>query len=539
MTATLADLQAIERLIEGLSPEKRKALANMPAIKARIGKWQPNPGPQSDAYHSKADCLLYGGQPGGGKTALILGLAFNEHQRSLIMRREYGGLDRIIEDALKIHGSRDGFNGSPPPRLRTKDGRLLYFRAAHRVGDEQGTMGQGRDGLFIDEATQFAESQVRFLMGWVRTEDPNQRCRTVLATNPPLQAEGLWVIQMFAPWLDERYPNPALPGELRWVISDAEGKDLWVDGPDDAREVNGKIIKPTSRTYIPASTSDNPYYIDSDYERQLDAMPEPFRSLLMGGFKTQFRDAEDQLIPTAWIKAAQARWKPDGWKEYEMTAMALDPAGGGGDAAVLAWRHSGWYAPLVSIKAEPAKAGENQNASAERALKRASEMAAGVVIHRRANAPVVVDMGGGYGGDVSSRLKENGIEFQAFNGAGKSTGTASGGIRFCNARSEAWWKFRDELNPEREGGSVIALPDDPELLADLTAPKFEVKTSGILIESKDEIKKRLGRSPDKGDAVVMCLAPGNKAVKRQVNASNRGGAAPKAILGYAKAKGRR
>jgi hypothetical protein len=544
VTATTADLMALERLIEGLSPEKRRALASMPAIKARLGKFQPNPGAQEQAYYSKADVLLYGGQPGGGKTALVLGLAFNEHQRSFIMRREYGDLERIIEDALKLNGGRDGFNGSPPPRLRTKDGRLIYFRAAHRVGDEQGTMGQGRDGLFIDEATQFAESQVRFLMGWVRTEDPNQRCRTVLATNPPLQAEGLWVVRMFAPWLDDRYPNPAKPGELRWVISDIEGNDEWVSGPDDVREINGKIVRPMSRTYIPASTKDNPYYIDSDYERQLDAMPEPFRSLLMGGFKTLFRDAEDQLIPTAWIKAAQSRWKPDGWKDYEMTAMALDPAGGGGDAAVLAWRHSGWYAPLVSLKAASPKTGEDINAAAERALKRASEMAAGVIIHRRANAPVIIDMGGGYGGDVCSRLKENGIEYQAFNGAGKSTATATtggakGGIKFANTRAEAWWKFRDELNPEREGGSVIALPDDPELLADLTAPTFEVKTSGILIESKDEIKKRLGRSPDKGDAVVMCLAPGNKAVKRQIN-STRHGTQQKAVLGYARAKrGRR
>jgi hypothetical protein len=536
LTATLADLQALERLIEGLSPEKRKALVSMPEIKARLGKWAPNPGPQHLAYHSKADVLLYGGQPGGGKTALILGLAFNEHKRTLIMRREYGGLDRIIEDALKIHGSRDGFNGSPPPRLRTKDGRVIYFRAAHRVGDEQGTMGQGRDLLAIDEATQFAESQVRFMMGWVRTEDKNQRTRTVLATNPPLQAEGLWVVRMFAPWLDERYPNPAKPGELRWVISDTDGNDEWVDGPDDCREIRGKLVKPTSRTYIPASTKDNPYYLDSDYERQLDAMPEPFRSLLMGGFKTQFRDADNQVIPTAWIKAAQARWKPEGWREFEMTAMALDPAGGGVDRAVLAWRHGGWYAPLVSLKVDAAKDDEDPNAAAERALRRASEMAAQVVIHRRADAPVIVDMGGGYGGDVTSRMKENGIAYQAFNGANRSTAIGAGNMRFVNDRAAAWWRFRDELNPDREGGSVIALPDDPELLADLATPTFDVKTSGIQIESKDEIKKRLGRSPDKGDAVVMCLAPGNQAVKRQLSQRK---APPKVIVGYQSAKRRR
>lgn len=537
MTATLDDLRAIERLLEGLPEKKLRQLANIPEIKARLGKWRPNPGPQEEAYHSKADCLLYGGEPGGGKSQLVLGLAFNEHQRSFIMRREYGDLERLIEDALKINGGKAGFNGSPPPRLRTKDGRLIYFRAAHRVGDEQGTMGQGRDLLAIDEATQFAESQVRFLMGWVRSENPNQRCRTVLATNPPLQAEGLWVSKMFAPWLDEKYPNPALPGELRWVISDEEGHDLWVDGPDDHREFGGIVRKPTSRTFIPSSVEDNPYYVDSDYRRQLDAMPEPYRSLLMGGFKTQFRDAENQVIPTAWVKAAQARWKPEGWREYEMTAMALDPAGGGIDAGVLAYRHGGWYAPLVSIKVGRAREGEDANAAAERAMQRSSEMAAGVITKRRNNAPVVIDMGGGYGGDVTTRLADNGIIYQAFNGANRSTAIGKDNVRFVNARSEAWWKFRQELNPEQDGGSQIALPDDPELLADLTSPTFEVKSNGIQIEAKDEIKKRLGRSPDKGDAVVMCLAPGNQAVKRQLTAYK---STPKAILGYTNAKkGRR
>jgi hypothetical protein len=533
--ASLSDLKALERMIEALSPQQRTQLEALPQIKSRIGKWLPNPGPQSQAYYSKADVLLYGGQPGGGKSQLILGLAFNEHKRTLIMRREYGGLDRLIDDALKIHGSRDGFNGSPPPRLKIDSERVIYFRAAHRVGDEQGTMGQGRDLLAIDEATQFAESQVRFMMGWVRTEDPKQRTRTVLATNPPLQAEGLWVVKMFAPWLDERFPKPAMPGELRWVTSDEEGNDLWVDGPDDVREIRGKLVRPISRTYIPASTKDNPYYIDSDYERQLDAMPEPYRSLLMGGFKTQFRDAEHQVIPTAWIKAAQARWKPDGWKDFEMTAMSLDPAAGGGDVGVLSWRHGGWYAPLVGIKAGAADS-DDPNASAERAMKRASEMAAGIVIHRRANAPVIVDMGGGYGGDVTARLKENGVAYQAFNGANKSTAIGNDGMRFVNARAEAWWRFRDELNPDREGGSVIALPDDAELLADLATPTFDVKTSGIQIEAKDEIKKRLGRSPDKGDAVVMCLAPGNRAVKRQIN--ERGPSTPRVVLAYANAKKR-
>jgi hypothetical protein len=50
---------------------------------------------------------------------------------------------------------------------------------------------------------------------------------------------------------------------------------------------------------------------------------------------------------------------------------------------------------------------------------------------------------------------------------------------------------------------TLALPDDPELLADLAAPRWTLTTNGILIESKEDIIDRLKRSPDCGDAVVM------------------------------------
>jgi hypothetical protein len=487
-------------LVAKLPARIKVGLTNLPSLAALLGpdKWTPSPGPQTLAYESLADVLGYGGEPGGGKSQLLLGLAFTRHKRSFVMRRQYGDLSALIDDAIKIHGSRDGFNASPPPRLRLSEDRVIHFRAAHLPGDEQGTMGQARDLLGIDEATQFTESQVRFLMGWVRSEDPDQRCRTVLATNPPLSAEGLWSVKMFAPWVDPGFRDKAGPGELRWVVTDAEGKDEWVSGPNDIR-----VVKPTSRTFIPAKLSDNPYLVRTNYQATVDALPEPFRSLLLGGFRTQFKDQESQVIPTAWVKAAQARWKPDGGKAYEMTAMALDPAGGGSDPAALAWRHGPWYPPLVMLTGEQTRDG--------------SAMAAQVVAHRRSSAAVIVDVGGGYGTDVSSRLKENGIAYTPFNGANASHARAGDGLKFYNARAEAWWNFREELNPDRDGGSEIALPDDPELLADLTAPTFEVRTGGILIESKEEIRKRLGRSTNKGDAVVMCLAPGNRAVKRELS----------------------
>lgn len=54
---------------------------------------------------------------------------------------------------------------------------------------------------------------------------------------------------------------------------------------------------------------------------------------------------------------------------------------------------------------------------------------------------------------------------------------------------------------------TAAIPDDDQLCKDLVAPefKFHPKTRRILIESKDDLRKRLGRSPDDGDALNLCV----------------------------------
>lgn len=524
MTILAASLDEITSKLQGRPPEQlAKIRAAADALKGKF-RWTPNPGPQTQAYISEADVLLYGGEPGGGKTQLLLGLAFNEHRESMIFRRKYTDLDRIIRDALDIHGSRTGFNGSAPPKLRLDDDRIISFRAAQNVGDEQSTMGDGRDFLGIDEATHFAKSQIQFLMGWVRTKHKGQRTRTVLATNPPLAAEGLWVIEMFAPWLDPQFPVPAKPGELRWVVSDEDGNDRWVNGPDPV-EINGRLVHPKSRTYIPASVKDNPYYVASGYQRELDAMPEPYRSILLGGFRTSFRDADNQVIPTAWVQAAQARWKPEPPEGVPCCAMAVDASGGGTDPMVIALRWDGWYDNLIEI---PGK---------DIPFDRAGAWCAGQVLtYRNDNALVVIDLGGGYGGPMYERLKENNIEVVGFRGAeGTTRRSREGKHKFPNKRSAALWLFREALDPGQPGGSPIALPPDPKLLADLTAPTFEPGPNGIKVEPKVDVCARLGRSTDRGDAVVMAWFEGAREATAATEWADRrerqGGKRPRVITG--------
>jgi hypothetical protein len=60
--------------------------------------------------------------------------------------------------------------------------------------------------------------------------------------------------------------------------------------------------------------------------------------------------------------------------------------------------------------------------------------------------------------------------------------------------------MREALDPDN--GINLALPNDPELLADLCALRWKMQPNGIRIESKDELRSRLGRST----AVPMLLS---------------------------------
>jgi hypothetical protein len=467
--------------------------------------WFPTAGPQSEAYYSRADVLLYGGAAAAGKSDLGLGLAFTAHQRSLILRRSYSNLSGLTDRAIQINGSRNGFNGSPPPRLTTADGRVIQFMGCQHLGDEQSAQGIPFDFKCFDESVAFLEQMVRFHLGWVRSADMKQRCRALLATNPPVTADGDWIIGMFRPWLDLTHPNPAAHGELRYYVTAPDGSDLEVaDGTPI--EMDGRKLVPQSRSFIPGKLGDNPFLVRTNYQATLDALPEPLRTAVRdGNFMVGRNDARGQVIPTAWIMEAQNRWKPDGYGDKAMTAMAVDPAGGGKDAQEVCWRHGGWFAEIVSETGEhTAKPGS---------------ATATIFMNRRDGAPIVVDVGGGYASGLLTRLDDNHVEYMKFNGAA-ATGAKSkeANLPFYNERAKMIWRLREELDPAQFGGSAIALPPDPEIRADLASWCMDLRHleihGEIKIESKEEIRKRLGRSTGKGDVIAMSLTAGAVAVRR-------------------------
>jgi phage terminase large subunit len=69
--------------------------------------------------------------------------------------------------------------------------------------------------------------------------------------------------------------------------------------------------------------------------------------------------------------------------------------------------------------------------------------------------------------------------------------------RYANRRAEGWWQMAEWV---KRGG---ALPNIPELVGELTAVTYTFQKGQLLMEPKDQVKKRLGRSPDLADALAL------------------------------------
>ncbi len=492
-------LDEILQRVQRLSPEDRAAVEREALEATKHLRFIPNPGPQTEGYFSLADVMLFGGNPGGGKTALEIGLALNEHYRSLIVRKNFTDLEGLIDTAKKIVGSEDDFVGGSRPKYRKPNGGVIHF-AGLGDGGLGGHQGVDHDLICFDEAAQFPEKPLRLMMGWLRTEREGQRCRVVMASNPPLDPVGDWLIDYFGPWLNEKHPNPAQPGELRYFLPDEEGRDVECK-KGDWTMVAGEKVYAQSRTFIPSRFTDNPFYNAQKYATALSGVPQEYRArLISGNFMLARQDQPYQVIPTDWIRMAQARWTPTPPEGIPMCAMGVDASGGGHDPMMIAPRYDGWFAPLIEI---PGK---------EIPIDRIGPYCAGLVVsYRKHDALVIVDMGGGYGGSMHDHLIANGVEVQRYKGAeGTTRRSRDGKMKFTNVRSAAYWMFREALDPAQEGGSPIMLPEDPALVADLTAPTFEMTPNGIRVEAKEDVCDRLGRSTDRGDAVAMSWWAGAK-----------------------------
>ena len=525
----MSSIKDIDETLRFLTAEEQAELDELVAADIAERVWTPLPGPQTMAYESDADVVGFGGAAGGGKTDLAVGKALTQHYRTLMLRLEAPQLTGIIDRLAEVVGGRSNITGKPAVYRRDDGQCTIEMASMPNPGDELKYQGRPRDLLVIDEAANFLEAPVRFVKGWVRTTRPGQRKQVLLTFNPPTSAEGRWVIDFFGPWLDKKHAlYPTLPGVKRWVYTNPlTGKDEWI--LDDNNEpfvlVRGErvydfdprgymeeeIIRPESRTFIPSRITDNPFLVSTGYIQQLQALPEPLRSqMLFGDFQAGVSDDPFQVIPTAWIEAAQARWvKP--LVKGEMLTLGTDVARGGKDNTCLAPRHKHqgtdyWFDELIT---EPGSDTPN------------GHVVAGLAIaHRRDQAPVIIDVIG-VGASPYDILTGAGQDVIGVNASEKALGTdKSGRLKFFNQRSEDWWRMRETLDPANNTGAC--LPPDPELTKELAAPRWTLSGFTLKVESRQEIIDRVGRSPDRATAVVLANREAPKVAAIQAMGGNVG-----------------
>jgi hypothetical protein len=371
------------------------------------------------------------------------------------------------------------------------DGRKIEFGACQFENDKENYQGRAHDFKGFDEATQYTESQYRFLGNWCRTSNKKQRTRIVAVGNPPLTEEGAWVIKHWAPWLDEDYRGErAVPGELRWFTTNPDGMDIEVPSREPVL-IKGEWSIPKSRTFISAQIEDNPYLMATGYKARLQSLPEPLRSqMLYGDFSAGVQDAEQQTIPSSWVKMAQERWRVKKKQDCDLSCIGIDVARGGVDRTVLTFRFGPFVSQQIILKGTDTK-----------------ESAPIVDIVRKYNsnqAVCNVDVIG-VGAAVYEALKLAGFPTVGLNSSNKSTNRdKSGMFGFANKRAEWWWRFRESLDPETN--PEIAIPDDAELRRELCTPRWHNTLHGVQIESKEDVKKRIGKSTDKADSLVYAFA---------------------------------
>jgi hypothetical protein len=485
----------LDRMLEDVAASVEQHFGALEETPNTTPLWTPLPGPQTMAVESDADELFFGGGGGGGKTDLILGLAITKHRSSIIFRREFSqfrGPEGIIERSRQIIGLNGRLNENLFIWRGLPAGRAIEFGAVQHEDHKNRYKGRPHDLKAFDELPEFTETQYRFLNIWLRTAIPGQRTRVVGTGNPPTTSEGQWVIRYWAPWLDPHHPKPAKPGELRWYAV-LDGKDVELAGPEPLTH-DGHVIHPRSRTFIPAKVEDNQYYMRTGYANVLDNLPEPLRSQMrFGNFQAAQSDHVWQVVPTAWVRAAQARWTPAPPPGMPLTAVGVDPSRGGADEFTIAKRHAQWFAPL---EIHPGPSMPDGPTGANEIVR---------TIGGNQAVRVGIDIIGSAGSSVYDQARILRVNAAGLNGSEASQALdKSGRLSFFNKRAEWHWRLREALDPT--SGQDIALPPDPQLLSDLCAPRWRVTPRGIQVEPKDDIKKRIGRSPDRGEAVIYAIA---------------------------------
>lgn len=209
----------------------------------------PNSEPQWKFFHSKVRYTCYGGARGGGKSwaiirkAVLLAMYYTGIQ-ILVVRREYDQLENpIIQPMLKLLAQGTYSYNKTEHLLSFVNGSKIKFS---NMPDYSSTVegkfqGNNWDVLFIDEATQFLESEFRGLDAIIRGD--NGLPKRVYLTCNPGGVGHFWVKRLF---VDRKFQGEENPDDYVFIQAtvddnkniDKEYINVLNNLPDDVRRAH-------------------------------------------------------------------------------------------------------------------------------------------------------------------------------------------------------------------------------------------------------------------------------------------------------------
>jgi len=401
-----------------------------------------NPTPTQKKAHSLPNRYkLFGGAMGGGKSRWLC-----EEAKELSMA--YPGNRGVM---LRYH--LQDFKNSTlktleecfPPEIIT----------SHNQSEHLITLINGSEILYLGVAEMENVSKLKSMeLGWFAIDEASEVPRETFLL---LQSR-----------LRRRLPSGGFPKYFGLLASNPA--DCWLKD-DFVYGQGGKDY-----VFIPSLPRDNPY-LPGEYEDKLrETYPEDWVKRFLEGSWDDL-SAGDVLIPSEWVRAAVNREI----EEENKPLLAADIARFGDDEIVI---HYGKGHMLVE-----------QDVTTKQSLMET----VGRLINKRKkyNCKLIVIDDAALGGGVTDRLAEMDERVLPINGGTKPVSED----KFSNLKSEMWWYARELF---KEG--KVSILNEPVLMRQLSAVKYTYRSNGtIIIEPKDEVKKRLGRSPDRADALVLML----------------------------------
>ena len=277
------------------------------------------------------------------------------------------------------------------------------------------------------------------------------------------------------------------------VLKDSNGKplnilfkELYTANPRQCWLKDDFINNPKDNArFVPALPSDNPY-LPMDYVQTLteafEHRPELLEAYLHGSWDAL--EGADQIIKSQWLTRVTGQTLYGFGKRPR---LVVDTARFGDDETVI------FYFERFDVK-------EKWIMPYTTSVQISNLLATQSRSHN--NCPCVVEgTGGDIGSAVYDELEALGVPVLLYNPQGK----ALDDNKYYNMRAEVWStaakmlaRCECEFNLDCMSETDIVL-----LRSQLCTPTYKFRNGKTLVEPKDEIKKRLGRSPDRGDCWVI------------------------------------